>query len=47
MLFLQREPNFFNSAAEIFGYSGRKMLKRVGNTELEIQAIEDHGSLWL
>ncbi len=26
-------PNLFYSAAEIFGHSGRKMLKRVGNTD--------------
>jgi hypothetical protein len=47
MLFLQRGLNFFTQRPKYFGHSGRKMLKKVGNTELEIQAIEGHGSLWL
>jgi hypothetical protein len=45
MLFLQRGPNVLTQRPKFL--AGRKMLKRVGNTELEIQAIEGHGSLWL
>ncbi len=32
MLYFYKGANFFYLAAEIFGHSGQKMLKRVGNT---------------